>query len=208
MKIIPAILAKSYEEFESMIRKIEPYTDLVHLDIADGEFVSSKTIGGCEELKKINTKLNFEVHLMVSKPEDIIDKWLETKAIRYLIHWESTEGFKNLIERVHKTGKEFGGVLNPETDYNVIRPYVNDLEVVQFMTVNPGFYGGGFVEGVLDKISEFHKEYPGKAIAADGGIHSITAQKVVAAGANTLILGSHIFYEDRDLGEALKELNV
>ena len=208
MKIIPAILAKSYEEFESMIRKIEPYTDLVHLDIADGEFVSSKTIGGCEELEKINTNLNFEVHLMIKNPENSIDRWLKTKAIRYLIHWESTEGFKNLIEQVHKAGKEFGGVLNPETDYNVIRPYVNDLEVVQFMTVNPGFYGGGFVEGVLDKISEFHKEYPGKTITADGGIHSITAQKVVAAGANTLILGSHIFYEDRDLGEALKELNV
>lgn len=206
MKIIPAILAKTYGEFEEMVRKIEPYADLVHLDIADGEFVPNKTIGGIEELNKIDTKLDFEIHLMIKNPESNIDKWLETKAIRYLIHRESEGEIDNLINVIKASGHEVGIVLNSITDPKTLEPYLERVDLVQFMTVNPGFYGSPFLPEVLEKIRKFHDRYSDKAIQVDGGIHSDTIKLVSEAGVASAVLGSHIFSEGRDVGEVLNEL--
>jgi len=208
IKIIPAILAKTYDEFESMVRKIEPYTNLVHLDVADGEFVPNKTISGYEELKKLNTNLNFEVHLMVKNPEANLSQWLETKASRYLIHWESTQEYDTVINQFGVNGKEFGFVFNPQTDWSALEPYIDRIDLVQFMTVDPGFYGSPFLPDVLEKVRNFHSQYPSKKIQVDGGIHSSTIQLVAEAGAGSAVLGSHIFSEGKDIGEAMKELNV
>ncbi|MEK7659209.1 MAG: ribulose-phosphate 3-epimerase [Patescibacteria group bacterium] len=208
IKIIPAILAKTYEEFEAMVRKIEPYTDLVHFDIADGEFVPNKTIEGFEEMEKIDTKLNFEIHLMIKNPESVIDRWLKTRAVRYLIHWESTKELETLINQIKGSGKEPGLVLNPETDYSAIEPYLDRIDLVQFMAVDPGFYSSPFLPEVLEKIRNFHGRHPSKKIQVDGGIHSNTIEAVIKAGADLAILGSHIFSEGKDIGEAIKELNV
>ena len=207
MKIIPAILAKTYEEFESMVRKIEPHADLVHLDIADGEFVPNKTIGGWEELKRIDTSLNFEVHLMVNNPESRISRWLETKAVRFLIHWESTKEYDTVINQFGVNGKEFGFVFNPQTDYSVIERYIDKVDLIQFMTVDPGFYGSPFMPEVLEKIRNFHIQYPAKIIQVDGGIKPETVKLVEAAGVSRAAVGSYIFQSD-NIGKAFKELNV
>ena len=207
MKIIPAILAKTEEEFINMVKRIEPYTDLVHLDIADGEFVPNKTIEGIEELKKINTKLNFEVHLMTKEPEKFIEKWFETPASRFLIHWESMDKFGELVRLLHGNKKEFGGVLNPETDYKLFEPYVEELDVVQFMTVNPGFYGSLFLPEVLENIRNFHIRYPGKKIQVDGWINPETLKFIISAGVSSAAVGSYIF-KSENIERALEELNV
>ncbi|TSC90785.1 MAG: ribulose-phosphate 3-epimerase [Parcubacteria group bacterium Gr01-1014_2] len=224
IKIIPAILAKTYEEFESMVKKVEPYTDLVHLDIADGGFVSNKTIDGYEELEKIDTKLNFEVHLMVNSPETVISNWsrlsdnrgsstksgLESgsqKIIRFLIHWEAASDFDFLINEINIAGREVGCVFNPKTDYSVIEPYINRISLVQFMTVDPGFYGSLFLPEVLDKIRDFHIRYPGKQIQVDGGIKPETLKLVESAGVDRAAVGSYIFQSD-NLEKALKELEA
>lgn len=208
MKIIPAILAKTSDEFENMVKKIEPYADLVHIDIADGEFVTNKTIDGIEELKKIDTKLDFEIHLMTRNPENSIDKWLDTKAIRYLIHQESAGETDNLIDAIKASGREAGLVLNPPTDFKTIEPYLDKVDLIQFMTVDPGFYGSPFLPEVLEKIRDFHDWHPDKIIQVDGGIHSSTIKLVSEAGVNSAILGSHIFSEGRDIGEVLNELRL
>ena len=225
MKIIPAILAKSYGEFESMVRKIEPYTDLVHLDIADGEFVPNKTIDGYDELKRINTNLNFEVHLMVKNPENIIDRWLKTKAIRYLVHWESPDSqsesrildsakrnrdtfrFSVLIDKIKRGGKEIGFVFNPQTDYSMMESYIDRVNLVQFMTVDPGFYGSPFLPEILEKIRNFHSQYPNKKIQVDGGINRDTIILVQKSGGSCAAVGRYIF-QMSDVIKALQELNV
>lgn len=207
IKIIPAILAKSFEEFQSMVGKIEPYTDLVHLDIADGEFVPNKTISGYEELKRVNTNLNFEIHLMVNNPESQISRWLETKAMRYLVHWESTNDYDAVINQFGVNGKEFGFVFNPQTDYSVIEPYIDRIDLVQFMTVDPGFYGSPFLPEVLERIMGFHNQYPGKLIQVDGGINPETVKLIEEAGASQAAVGSHIF-QSIDIKKALDGLNV
>src|SRR3990167_8258092 len=156
VKIIPSILAKTSEEFEKLLRIVEPYVDRVHLDIGDGDFVLTKTISGYEELMIMETKVKFDVHLMVSRPEDQMYFWYKTKADRFLIHAETDHGHKDLIAQIHSNDREVGMVLNPETQVEKIVDVIDDIDFVQFMTVNPGFYGSEFVDCVVGKILDFH----------------------------------------------------
>ena len=205
IKIIPSILATTQEEFEKLLRMVELYVDRVHLDIADGDFVSTKTISGYEELIKIETKVKFDVHLMVSKPEDQMYFWYKTKADRFLIHAETDHGHSNLIDQIHLNGREVGLVLNPETQVDKISEIIDKIDFIQFMTVHPGFYGGEFVESVVNKILEFHGQYPSVPIFVDGGINRETALHLIAVGATTLVVGNYII-NSQDVGKTIEEL--
>ena len=206
IKIIPSILAKTPEEFEKMIRMVEPYVDRVQLDIADGDFVSTKTISGYEELKKIETKVEFDVHLMVSRPEDQMYFWYETKASRFLIHAETDHGHASLIDQIHFNGKKAGLVLNPETQIEKITELIDGIDFVQFMTVAPGFYGSQFEESVINKILEFHGQYPSVPIFADGGINPETILRLIAVGVTSFVVGSYIM-NSPDVSKAIEELS-
>ncbi|OHB18018.1 MAG: hypothetical protein A2913_00450 [Parcubacteria group bacterium RIFCSPLOWO2_01_FULL_40_65] len=205
IKVIPAILANTSEEFENMVKKIEPYTDLVHLDIGDGGFVSNKTIDGYKELEKVQTELNFEIHLMVDNPGNLIDNWLSTKAIRYLVHLEAVDDFDFLINKINTAGREVGCIFNPKSNYSAVEPYIDRISLFQFMTVEPGFYGSPFLPEVLDKIRDFHIRYPSKKIQVDGGIKPEIIKLVETAGAISAAVGSYIFKND-NIEKALKEL--
>lgn len=207
IKIIPSILATTKEDFEKLLRKVEPYVDRVHLDIGDGDFVSTKTISGYEELIQMETKVNFDVHLMVSRPEDQMFFWYKTKADRFLIHAETDHGHANLIEQIHSNGRQVGLVLNPETQVDKIRTLIDDIDFIQFMTVYPGFYGSEFEEGVANKILEFHGEYPNMPIFVDGGVNPSTILGLIAMGATTLVVGSYIV-QSQDVGKAIEELKA
>jgi len=201
IKIIPSILAKTSEEFEKMVRMVEPYVDRVHLDIGDGDFVPTKTISGYEELIKI------EIHLMVSRPEDQMYFWYKTKADRFLIHAETDHGHRNLIDQIHFNGRKVGMVLNPETQIEKITELIDDIDFVQFMTVHPGFYGSEFVDSVINKILEFHGQYPSMPIFVDGGVNLETALHLVAVGATTLVVGNYIV-NSIDVGKAIEEMKA
>jgi len=205
IRIIPSILAKTPEEFEKLLRMVEPYVDRVHLDIGDGDFVSTKTISGYEELINMETKVNFDVHLMVSKPEDQMYFWYKTKADRFLIHVETDHGHRNLIEQIHLNNRQVGLVLNPETQFEKIVELIEDIDFVQFMTVDPGFYGSEFRESVISKILDFHGQYPSVPVMVDGGINQETALRLVAIGATILIVGSYIV-DSADVGKTIEEL--
>src|SRR3989344_9488505 len=101
-EIVPAIIADSYEELETQIRAIEPYVSRVHIDIMDGIFVPHKTIDGPAEIEKLDTKLEFEIHLMVQKPENKIVSWLGTRADKFLAHAEATSQFSKVIDLVRE----------------------------------------------------------------------------------------------------------
>lgn len=205
VKIIPSILVKTSEEFEKLIRRIEPYVDRVHLDIGDGDFVPTKTISGYEELIKIETEVRFDVHLMVSKPEDQMYFWYKTKADRFLIHSETDHGHSNLIEQIHLNGRKVGLVLNPETQVEKITEMIDNIDFIQFMMVHPGFYGSEFAESVVNKILEFHGQYPSVPIMVDGGVNLETTPRLIAVGATILVVGSYVV-ESQDVGKTIEEL--
>ena len=205
VKIIPSILATTEEEFEKLLRMVEPFVDRVHLDIGDGDFIPTKTISGYEELIKMETKVKFDVHLMVSRPEDQMYFWYKTKADRFLIHVETDHGHRNLIEQIHLNNRQVGLVLNPETQAEKMTELIDNIDFVQFMTVHPGAYGGEFVESVVNKILEFHGQYPSVPIFVDGGVNLETVSRLVAIGVTTLVAGSYLI-NSADVGKAIAEL--
>jgi ribulose-phosphate 3-epimerase len=205
VEIIPSILVKTREELIEKILAVEPYVDSVHLDIADGIFVPNVTILGFEETETVETSLAIGVHLMVSKPENHIIRWLKTPADRFVFHIEATQKPREVIGAIKEVDKLVGIALNPQTLISRLESLVDYIDFVHFMTVEPGFYGGRFVEAVLDKISEFHYFYPDKPIQVDGGVNLETAPKLIKAGASRLVVGSYI-WESNDVGKAIEEL--
>jgi len=154
-------------------------------------------------LDKLDTSLRFEVHLMVNDPIEYVENLLKTEKVdKYILHVESKGNLNNAITMIKDAGHEVGLSLNPQTSNEVLAEYLERIDFVQFMTVDPGFYGSPFVEDVLDKMTDFHYVHPHIPIQADGGINEKTAQKVVAAGAIILSAGSYIFKSD-DIGEAI-----
>ena len=205
IEIIPSILVKTGEELVEKIMAIEPYAERAHLDIADGIFVPNMTILGLEEVGTLDTGLKIEVHLMVSKPENHIGRWLETQADKFIFHIEATTKAQEIIDAVKEADKTVGIALNPGTPVDKIKPFIDQVDLVHFMTVEPGFYGGEFVESVVDKIKDFNYYYPDKPIEVDGGVVPETVPKLAGAGASTLVSGSYV-WESKDIAKALEEL--
>ena len=205
VEIIPSILVKTKEEFLNKILTVESLTERVHLDVADGIFVPNMTISGFEEIESIETNLKVEAHLMVSKPENHIIRWLETLVDSITFHIEATQKAQEIIEKAKEADRRVGIALNPETSISALAAFIDQIDFVHFMTVEPGFYGGEFVESVLDKVSDFYYFYPDKPIIVDGGINPERASKAVQAGANTLIVGSYI-WNSKDVAQAIEEI--
>ena len=185
---------------------MEPYVSKAHLDIMDGSFVADKTIG-IGELKKVDTNLKFQVHLMVLRPEEMVGFWISNpNVLEIIFHIEATNNPDEVIRIIKNGGKKVGVALNPETSADLIESIVSRVDFVQFMTVHPGQYGADLVEGVIGKIDSFHKKYTNVKITVDGAMHPETIRKVVLAGASEIVVGGHIFSEGREISEVIQEL--
>lgn len=206
-EVIPSILVKTREELLEKIMAVESLVERVHLDIADGIFVSNMTVLGFEELESLDTNLRVGVHLMVSKPENHIVRWLETPADKFIFHIEATGKAQEVIDAVKDSDSTVGIALNPQTPISKIEPFIDQVDFVHFMTVEPGFYGGKFVESAIEKIKDFHYYYPDKPIEVDGGVTLDTAPKLIEAGVTMLVVGSYI-WESKDIKTAIQQLKV
>ena len=204
MEIIPTILVKDFEQVKERIRKVEDYVNWVQLDIMDGQFVNNETWRNPADLKNFKTKAKLEAHLMIEKPEEKIDDWLE-KVDRIIVHCEATENIKEIIEKVHNKGKQIGLAINPETSIDVVKPFLENLDLVLCMTVNPGRGGQEFKSEVLEKIKSLRKIWPNGNIEVDGGINPETVKKVIEAGANLICAGTYIF-KSGNIKQAIEDL--
>lgn len=206
-EIIPAIIADSSEDLQKKIRLVEPYVQRVQIDIMDGIFVSTQSKIGPSDVAKIETPLAVEIHLMVSKPENHIARWLDTQADKIIVHWEATDKFQECINLIKDEDKLFGVALNSETAHQDLANFMDQIDFIQFMTVEPGSYGGKFIDDVLDHVSDFHYFYPDIPIQVDGGINDDTAEEAVKAGVQGLVVGSYI-YGSKDIKEAINNLKA
>jgi len=205
IEIIPAIIPKFFQEIEEKIKLVEPYVDWVQLDVMDGKFVNNSTWTNPNDLKSLNTNLNLEVHLMINNPEEAIDDWIESGVKRIIIHYESTDKHKEIIEKVKRAGLEIGLAINPETSIEVIDEFYKDIDLVLIMSVNPGFGNQDFLNESVDKIRQLRERYKNVNIEVDGGVNLETAPNVIKAGANILISGSAIF-KSNNIEETIKQL--
>jgi ribulose-phosphate 3-epimerase len=187
--IIPAIIAKNQDELEEKIKKVADFVDIIQLDFMDGKFVPNNSIDF--DFRLPETKCKFESHLMITDPE----KWIENHASKVdtiLIHYESIKDPMLIIKLVKDKNKKVGFVLNPETSISKIENYLDYLDQVLIMTVNPGFYGSPFLPDMIDKISDLRKIKPELDIEVDGGVVPDTIGLVDKAGANMFVSGSYI----------------
>lgn len=206
VEIIPSVLVKTKEEFLKKMMAVEECCARVHLDIADGIFVPNMTISGFQEMREMATTLKAGVHLMVSKPENHLLPWLDNPAVESItFHVEATKKYQEVVMAVKEAEKMVGVALNPGTALEAIKPFIDDVDFVHFMTVEPGFYGGQFVEAVLEKITDCQYFYPDKLMVADGGVTPASAPQLVRAGASLLIVGSYLWNAE-NIGDAIREI--
>lgn len=206
IEIVPAILVKSKEELNERLREVEPYVNRVQIDIMDGKFVPNKTIQP-EDMKDFKTNLIKEAHLMVENNEKYVEDFLNLGFDVIIVHYESCKNIPEIIKKVKDRGKKMALAINPPTPLSAIKDYLNDLDMVLIMTVNPGFSGQGFLPEVMPKIRELREMRKDFDIEVDGGIKLGTVKLAAEAGANIFASCSGIFKQDdkKEVIDAMKK---
>lgn len=194
VQVVPAILSDEPATLERLVRLAESFTDYAQLDIMDGQFVPSRSVGW-EDIARVRPKLNWEAHLMVLRPEDYLEGFRQAGASKIIFHYEATPEPQKIITAVRKLRLKVGLALNPETPVSAVLPLAGQIDSVLFMTVHPGFYGAKFLPEVMDKVKELRRTLPEMEIAVDGGIKEENIVEVARAGANVICVGSAVFLQ-------------
>lgn len=213
IKIAPSILSADFSNLGDEIKKVDDNgADLIHIDIMDGHFVPNITIGPqvVKSLREVTQK-PFDVHLMISNPDEYIEKFADAGADIITVHAEASKHLNRTIQLIKNCGKKAAVALNPATSLSVLDYVLHDLDMVLLMTVNPGFGGQTYLEFCTKKIESLNKLIIQNAldvnIEVDGGIDVNNIFKVTRAGANIIVAGSAIF-NTPDVGEAIKQLRL
>jgi ribulose-phosphate 3-epimerase len=198
--IAPSLLAADFGRLRDEVSAIEAAgADWLHLDIMDGHFVPNISFGPTvlAALRK-HTKLPFDVHLMIAPVDPFLDAFIDAGADHILLHPEAGPHLHRSLQHIRNAGKKAGIVLNPATPPEAITWALDLTDIVLVMSVNPGFGGQSFLPSQLPKIARLRRmidaaDHP-VALAVDGGVTKETAPAILAAGADTLIAGTAVFY--------------
>ena len=199
LKISPSILSADFSKLGEEIKNIEKAgADYIHIDVMDGSFVPNLTIGNevVKSIRKISD-LPYDVHLMINNPDNHIKNFAEAGSDIITIHAEASIHLDRSLDLIKSYGKKAGVSLVPSTHEDTLDYVLEKLDLIQVMTVNPGFGGQKFLSSQLKKIENIRKkiERSGRKIEleVDGGINEETSKLVVSAGADVLVSGSYIF---------------
>lgn len=203
--IIPAILTDDKEILEHQLKIIESVSELVQIDICDGEFVPNKTIDA-SLIKEVSTSLQYDLHLMVKNPGQVIEQLYDIPNIRCIIfHIEPVKFPIAEIEHIQGYGHSAWIAINPETAMEDIEGYVYQADGVLFLAVHPGKQGQLLLPDVLGKIKQFKIKHPSLRVGIDGGIKKEHIAELKAVGVDEICVGSAVFAAP-DPVAAFKEL--
>ena len=212
IKISPSILSADFSRLGEEIVALEKAgADYIHIDVMDGHFVPNITIGP-EVIKRLRpiTKLTFDVHLMIEPVDNFIKDFADAGSDIITFHPEATKNLSETIKLVKSYGKKVGVSLKPESPINLITPYIDQVDLILIMSVNPGFGGQKFMPEVLDKMKKLRNIIDEKKlnidIEIDGGINFNNSKKAIEFGANILVSGSTVFKENN--GDLKKNIQL
>ena len=212
IQISPSILSADFSQLGEEIKRLEMAgADMVHIDVMDGHFVPNLTIGPSviQSLKKI-TSIPFDVHLMISPVHQYIEAYANAGADIITFHPEATNDLQKSIIKIKELNKKIGVSLNPKSKIEIIKKYLNQIDLILIMSVNPGFGGQEFMPEVLNKIKELviirEQEKLNFDIEIDGGINFNNSKLAINAGANILVSGTTIFKSNN--GDIKKNIDL
>jgi ribulose-phosphate 3-epimerase len=198
-KIAPSILSADGSRLGEEIAAVEAAgADMIHIDVMDGHFVPNLTIGpGLIASLRKRTRIPFDVHLMIENPEKYIDDFAKAGSDWITVHVEATVHLHRLIALIHEKGIRAGVSLNPATPLCQVEPILCDVDLLLVMSVDPGFGGQKFIDGMLPKIVQAKRMIreiaPEVLIEVDGGVTLKNIRSIADAGADILVAGSSVF---------------
>jgi ribulose-phosphate 3-epimerase len=212
IQISPSILSADFSQLGTEIKRLEEGgADMIHIDVMDGHFVPNLTIGPpvIKALRK-QCSIKFDIHLMISPVHKYIEAYSDAGADIITIHPEATDNLDESILKIKSLNKKVGVSLNPKTKIDLIIDYLEKIDLILIMSVNPGFGGQKFMPEVLDKIRELKKIQSKNNlnfdIEIDGGINFDNCQSAIEAGANILVSGTTVFNSNN--GDIKKNINL
>jgi ribulose-phosphate 3-epimerase len=207
--ISPSILSADFAFLADSITAVRPATDRIHVDCMDGHFVPNLTIGPpVVKSLRPHTDAYLDCHLMCSKPDVLIDPFVDAGADAITVHVE-LENIDELLAKIKDSGVDVGITFNPDTPFSAVEPYLADVDILLFMSVFPGFGGQKFIPEVLDKVREAAKYRSEQDLdlifTIDGGINTDTIGAAAGAGCDVFVAGSAVFHSTDPL-ETVRKL--